>query len=231
MIVSLHSLQSRSQLGYQFKQIKHLEQALTHRSLGRINNERLEYLGDAILGFVIASELYRRFPLATEGELSRMRSHLVKGTTLAEIARDLKLGDYLRLGTGELKSGGHRRDSILAGAFEAILGAVYVDSEIESTTLLIMNLFRTRLDTLTPESAQKDPKTTLQEYLQARQFSLPVYITVAVDGAEHKQNFKVSCRIDELDITENGLGINRRHAEQQAANEVLKKILSLNNKG
>ncbi|VAW87188.1 Ribonuclease III [hydrothermal vent metagenome] len=229
MIVNLDRLQSRSQLGYQFQQIKHLEQALTHRSLGRTNNERLEYLGDAILGFVIASEVYSRFPQASEGELSRMRSQLVKGQTLAEVARSLGLGDYLRLGTGELKSGGHRRDSILAGALEAILGAVYIDSEIESTTNLIVNLFRPRLDTLTPETAQKDPKTTLQEYLQARKLSLPAYTMVTVEGAEHEQKFKVNCSIDELEIAADGVGINRRNAEQHAADEVLKKISNLNN--
>ena len=215
------------QIGYQFKQVKHLDHALTHRSLGRANNERLEYLGDAILGFVIASELYRRFPSAAEGELSRMRAQLVRGKTLAEIARSLDLGDYLRLGVGELKSGGHRRESILAGALEAILGAVYVDSEIESTSTLIVNLFRTRLDTLTPAKAEKDPKTALQEYLQARKLSLPVYTTLAVEGAEHEQNFRVSCGVDELAMTGDGFGISRRNAEQQAAEKVLKKISDL----
>jgi len=226
---ALDRLQSQSQLGYQFQQVQHLEQALTHRSLGRTNNERLEYLGDAILGFVIASEVYSRFPRASEGELSRMRAQLVKGKTLAEVARNLKLGDYLRLGTGELKSGGHRRDSILAGALEAILGAVYIDSDIESTTRLIVTLFKARLDTLTPETAQKDPKTTLQEYLQARKLSLPTYTMIAVEGAEHEQKFKVNCSIEKLEITENGVGINRRNAEQHAADEVLKKISNLNN--
>lgn len=211
----------QKKLGYQFKDEELLITALSHRSVGSNNNERLEYLGDAILGFVIASALYEKYPKASEGELSRLRASLVKGTTLASLAKSLKLGDYLLLGPGELKSGGGRRESILAGAFEAIIGAVYLDSGIESAHSMVMRLFQGRLSETSPKTLSKDPKTRLQEFLQGRRKQLPIYETISVIGAEHEQSFKVSCQVELLDELTIGVGTSRRAAEQNAAQQVL----------
>ncbi len=208
-------------IGYQFNDRSLLNSALSHRSVGRDNNERLEYLGDAILGFVIASALYEQFPQATEGELSRLRATLVRGVTLADVARSLNLSDYLNLGPGELKSGGGRRESILAGAIEAVIGAVYIDGGIDVAKKLILNLFAERLAEITPKSVEKDPKTRLQELLQSRAKKLPVYTTLAVSGAEHEQSFKVSCDVEILDQPVEGVGGSRRAAEQDAAQQAL----------
>lgn len=208
-------------LAYQFRDEALLNGALTHRSVGDANNERLEFLGDAILNFVIASNLYSRFPKASEGELSRLRALLVKGETLAQVGRDLLLGEYLRLGAGELKSGGFRRDSILADAVEAILGAVYLDGGFDQCKDLIGRLFAVRIDGLDLDKAIKDPKTKLQEYLQSRKIPLPEYEVVEITGEAHDQKFFVACKIEGVENPLHGSGASRRKAEQQAAVEAL----------
>jgi ribonuclease-3 len=211
-------------LGYDFKQPQRLEQALTHRSAARPNNERLEFLGDAVLNFVIAEELFKRYPRATEGELSRLRANLVKGDTLAELAKNLKLGDYLRLGAGELKSGGFQRNSILANALEAVFGAVYLDSDFETCRYLILNLYNNLLAKLPAVEELKDPKTRLQEHLQARQQALPVYSVLAVTGESHAQCFTIECNVVGTVCTK-AVGSSRRKAEQEAARRALEIIL------
>ena len=168
-------------LGYRFHNPEHLVQALTHRSHGRDNNERLEFLGDAVLSQVMAQHLFEQFPKAREGELSRLRASLVRGATLAELAQDISLGDYLRLGPGEMKSGGYRRESILADCFEAVLGAILLDAGYDTCRERILAFFDERLAVLDPGLA-KDPKTRLQEYLQARGCALPVYSLCEVVG-------------------------------------------------
>ncbi len=209
-------------LGYAFRDPRLLAEALTHRSASGSNNERLEFLGDAALNCVIAAELFHAYPRASEGELSRLRASLVKQDALAGLARRLALGDYLRLGSGELKSGGFRRDSILADALEAIFGAVYLDSDWETCRHLILTLYRDGLAQLPAAEALKDPKTRLQEYQQARQRALPVYHVVAVTGAAHAQCFKVECSIDELRTS--AVGASRRKAEQEAARRALELV-------
>ena len=211
-------------LAYQFNDPQIIVQALTHRSIGSKNNERLEFLGDAVLGCIIADELFHRFPTATEGELTRLRASLVKGDTLAVIGRELNLGDCLRLGSGELKSGGFRRDSILACGVEAILGAVYIDGGFEASKDLILRLYKQRLETVSPEAADKDPKTRLQELLQSRKQDLPVYELVAVEGESHDQIFRVACRAEGLTELVRGKGSSRRKAEQDAARKAYRAI-------
>lgn len=209
-------------LGYAFREPALLDTALTHRSAGGTNNERLEFLGDAILGFVIADILYERFPGAQEGELSRLRANLVKGETLAEIARGLRIGDELMLGPGELKSGGFRRDSILAGALEALVGAVYLDGGLEDGRRMVESIFGDLLASSAPGLKQKDPKTRLQEYLQARRTALPAYDVHAVEGLDHDQTFHVTCVIDGVEQPFRGTGTSRRKAEQDAAEKALR---------
>lgn len=209
-------------IGYQFDNLKLLETALTHRSVGAENNERLEFLGDSILSYIISDELYHRYPAADEGRLSRLRASLVKGETLAELARNLRLGDYLRLGSGELKSGGFRRASILADAFEAVLGAIYLDSDIKRVKTLILTLFDQKLASVSLKTTLKDPKTRLQELLQAQQKPLPEYRVESIEGKAHEQQFRVSCRIEGLEQLTTGVGSSRRKAEQAAAIEALK---------
>lgn len=212
-------------LAYRFRDASLLDSALTHRSAGGVNNERLEYLGDAVLGLVIAEDLYRRYPRASEGELSRLRAGLVRKQTLAELARDLNLGECLRLGAGELKSGGFRRDSILADALEAIFGAVYLDSGFAACASLIQTLYAARLDSLPTEPlALKDPKTQLQEYLQGRRLELPAYAVVSVRGEAHDQIFEVECQVPALAQTARAQGNSRRRAEQQAAQRMLEQL-------
>lgn len=211
-------------LGYVFRQPELLERALTHRSYGARNNERMEFLGDAILGYLVSTELYRQFPDASEGQLSRLRASLVKGETLAAIATEVELGDYLNLGSGELKSGGHRRRSILADAFEAIIGAVYLDSGIDSASELVQAFFRDRIARLDPRTLKKDPKTRLQEFLQARGDNLPEYQVVATRGKAHEQLFKVECRIAGMVEPVMGEGSSRRKAEQAAAEKMLQTL-------
>lgn len=212
------------QLEYTFKDISLLEEALTHRSVGSHNNERLEFLGDGILNFVIADELFRNRPELREGDLSRLRASLVNGVALADIARGLNLGDYLKLGTGELKSGGFRRASILSDAVESILGAVYCDSDFNCCRDLILRLFKEKLDNLPHVDSLKDAKTQLQELLQSRQYSLPEYSVLSVTGKAHAQIFHIECKIDELDCITKGKGGSRRKAEQEAAAAAYEKI-------
>jgi ribonuclease III len=216
---SLDSLQDL--LGYRFARQELLETAITHRSFGRTNNERLEFLGDGVLNLVVAHRLFDRFPKANEGQLSRLRAHLVKGTALAVLARHLHLGEYLRLGPGERKSGGFRRDSILAGTLEAIIGAVYLDGGFEKASGFIGAIYHDLLAALTLEQGFKDPKTRLQEYLQGRGKDLPEYRVLSTEGEAHRQVFQVECRLDEGRITTQGSAGSRRLAEQEAAEKAL----------
>lgn len=212
-------------LGYDFKDESLLVTALTHRSKGSVNNERLEFLGDAVLGFIVAEVLYSRFGKASEGKLSRFRSSLVKKDTLADLARNFSLGDYLLLGAGELKSGGFRRDSILADAMEAVIGAIYLDGGIEPARELITSSLEDRVDQLSQAgSDSKDPKTCLQEYLQARHLALPKYVVLTTTGDDHNQNFEISCSVAGLDEPVVGVGTSRRRAEQAAAQLALEKL-------
>lgn len=211
-------------LGYRFNNENLLEQALTHRSAASLNNERFEFLGDAILGFVIANALYQAYPEANEGELSRLRARLVKRESLAELARGLELGRNLNLGTGELRSGGQSRDSILADALEAVFGAVYLDAGFSPASDLILSLYRGKIAGLTGEARQKDPKTRLQEYLQARKSELPSYTILEISGEQHQQSFVVECVIPDLSLTTRGRGGSRRKAEQAAATSMLAQL-------
>ncbi|KTD75272.1 ribonuclease III [Legionella waltersii] len=208
-------------LNYHFQNPAYLKQALTHCSVGSDNYERFEFLGDSILSFVIAHELFNRFPTHTEGQLSRLRAFLVKGDMLAEIAKELQLGDFLFLGQGELKSGGFRRASILADSLEAIFAAIYLDSGIESAKQTILSLYRSRLDNPNLNESLKDSKTQLQEYLQSNKMPLPDYELTKVEGNEHSQIFFITCRIDGVDEPSFGKGETRRKAEQMAAKLML----------
>lgn len=206
---------------YRFQNAALLEAALTHRSAGSRHNERLEYLGDAFLNFVIARELFERVPDADEGDLSRLRAALVKGDTLAEIALGIDLGAYIRLGGGELKSGGYRRASILADALEAVMGAILIDGGHDACREIILRLYGSRLDNLPSAGQLRDAKTRLQEYLQARGLALPEYQVYEVTGPQHQQKFTVSCTVAALELTANGRGGSRRRAEQEAATALL----------
>ncbi len=208
-------------LGYTFRDENLVLLALTHRSKGVHNNERLEFLGDSILNFVIAEELYRRFGQAKEGKLSRLRARIVKGETLAEIAREFDLGDFLLLGSGELKSGGHRRDSILADVVEALIGALYLDAGMDAVRQRILSWFAGRLDKLSLEDPIKDPKTRLQEYQQGNKSKLPAYDVLSIEGPTNEQVFTVQCRVPEYPEAVIAQGSSRRAAEQQAASQML----------
>ena len=212
-------------LGHEFSDRALLQQALTHRSAGSHNNERLEFLGDAILGAVIAEDLYRRYPQAKEGELSRLRSRLVRRESLTGVARVLDIGQYLSLGGGERRSGGHHRDSILSDAVEALLGAVYLDSGFDACKACILALFEDRLGSLSEIEFLKDAKTRLQEYLQSRQLDLPEYAVVDESGKAHARSFRVTCSVQGVDMAPTqGQGSSRRHAEQQAAERMLTQL-------
>jgi ribonuclease-3 len=211
-------------LGHAFSDPALFELALTHRSCGKRNNERLEFLGDSILNFVIAEALYSQFPAAREGQMSRLRARLVKGETLSEIARELDIGDYLRLGSGELKSGGFRRDSILADAVEAIIGAIYLDSGMETARHYILSWFDGRLKSLDLNESLKDSKTRLQEFLQSRREALPKYELLSVDGEAHAQTFHIRCEVALLEQPTEGVGSSRRQAEQEAARAALQTL-------
>jgi len=211
-------------IGYSFKDSSILETALTHRSAGKRNNERFEFLGDAILGFVIADHLFINFDDASEGELSRSRAALVKKDSLADIARGLNLGNYLNLGIGELKSGGQSRASILADTLEAVFAAIYLDGGYEAARDVVLKLFSQRLNSLGKESQQKDPKTRLQEYLQSRKLALPTYSVTLVEGEQHDQLFTVQCRVEKLSSEATGNGSSRKQAEQDAAETLLEQI-------
>jgi ribonuclease III len=214
-------------LGHGFENGNLLRQALTHRSHGEPNNERLEFLGDSLLNAVIAMELFQRFEGLKEGELSRLRASLVRQDGLHRVAVGLNLGDYLQLGEGELKSGGFRRPSILADALEAIFGAVFLDAGFEVARGVIQRLYRPQLDALDPSSAGKDPKTALQEWLQARRKGLPVYSLVQAVGEAHAQEFEMECAVPTLGVTTRGRGGSRRAAEQQAAQQALDQLKQL----
>lgn len=213
-------------LGYEFKIPAYLKQALTHCSAGHINNERLEFLGDSILSFVVANALFEKFPEQSEGQLSRLRAFLVKGEMLAKIAVELELGDYLRLGQGELKSGGFRRASILADALEAILAAVFLDGGFSACQQVILHLYQTRLSDQQLHDNLKDAKTQLQEYLQAQKYPRPNYRLTKIEGEEHDQVFHVICEVADLKLSTNGHGESRRKAEQYAAKQLLQKLKS-----
>lgn len=208
-------------LNYRFQDLELFGQALTHRSAARINNERLEFLGDAILDFVISEALYQARPDASEGDLSKLRSSLVKDSSLAALAADLGIGEHLILGGGELKSGGHRRESILADALEALFGAVFLDGGIEPATRIIQQVFAARLEALPDAADLRDPKTRLQEWLQARGMGLPDYELGKVTGEAHRQRFEVTCRVAESSAETSGESTTRRKAEQKAAMAML----------
>ncbi len=212
---------SARRLGYAFDDPALLEAALTHRSAGRANYERLEFLGDSVLNFVVAVLAFRRHPEASEGDLSRYRSALVSSRTLADVAAELDLGDQLRLGGGELKSGGFRRGSILADSLEAVIGAVYLDGGLERAQAVVEQLFAGRLAALPTAQDLKDPKTRLQEALQSRGLALPRYAMEEVSGEPHDQWFVASCEAEALGLRERGEGSSRRKAEQEAAQRVL----------
>ena len=209
---------------WRFNAISLLRQALTHRSAEGPNNERLEFLGDAILNFVIAAEIFARRPDLREGELSRLRAALVNRNALADIARDIGLGPHITLGSGELKTGGRRRSSILADALEALIGAVYLDGGYQAGRRLVLRLFQDHLERLPDMEALKDAKTRLQEYLQARHLELPHYDVEHVSGRAHDQTFRVTCQCGPLGLTGEGSAGNRREAEQAAAADLLERI-------
>lgn len=209
------------QLGHSFIDQDLMILALTHRSFAGRNNERLEFLGDAILNFVAGEALYERFPQAREGQLSRLRARLVKGETLAMLARGFELGEYLRLGSGELKSGGFRRDSILADALEALIGAIYLDAGMEVARTRVLSWLSNELDSLTLVDTNKDPKTRLQEFLQSRACELPRYEVIDIQGEPHCRNFVVECQVSLLNEKNLGQGASRRIAEQVAATAAL----------
>jgi ribonuclease-3 len=211
-------------LGHGFGRPELLRQSLTHRSFGTPHNERLEFLGDSVLNCAVAGNLYRRFATLKEGELSRLRASLVRQETLAEIAQGLGLGDFLQLGEGELKSGGARRPSILADALEAIFGAIYVDAGFDAACAVIERLYEPVLARIDPNDSGKDPKTALQEILQARHLPLPRYGLLATRGEAHAQEFEMECLIPELDVRTTGTGGSRRIAEQQAAQRAIAEI-------
>jgi len=217
---------SPEKISYSFKDKGLLKLALSHRSNGKVNNERLEFFGDSILSFIIAEVIYQRFPQASEGELSRLRAELVKKQTLADIARELSLGEHLILGSGESKSGGARRDSILADALEAVVSAIYLDAGITACRKEVLNWFSSRLGRLQAdkEIPDKDAKTRLQEYLQSKQLGLPEYVVSELEGKDHEQQFTISCRIELFEQAIQGHGSSRREAEQQAAMAVLEKL-------
>jgi len=211
-------------LGYQPRDLELFRAALTHRSAPGPNNERLEFLGDAVLNLLIAHRLYDGFPQATEGDLSRLRARLVSREPLAEIALSLGLGEMLQLGSGELRSGGFRRQSILADALEALCGAIYLDGGLAAVEPLITRLFAARIAALPAPEALKDAKTRLQEYLQSRSLTLPRYAILGIEGEDHAQTFRVSCEVPGLSLRVEGDGSSRRRAEQQAAARMLEAI-------
>lgn len=210
-----------SSVGYTFNDVSLLQQALTHRSAPGSNNERLEFLGDAVLDFVISDEIYRAFPDAPEGDLSRLRASLVKKSSLASLATRIGVGDYLTLGGGERKSGGHRRNSILADTLEAIFGAVYLDSDYAAAAAVIKRVFGERLLEYPSINDLQDPKTRLQEWLQARGMDLPEYRLLQVTGKSHNQQFEIRCSIQKGSQMTVGTGTSRRKAEQDSARQML----------
>lgn len=213
-------------INYKFEQLSLLKQALTHRSAHHKHNERLEFLGDAVLGSVIASALYEKFPKADEGQLSRLRAFLVKEKALSELASELNFSQFLILGSGELKSGGFRRASILSDTFEAIIGAVLLDSDYQVAQQYILNLYQKKLLDLSLTMAEKDPKTQLQEWLQARTHPTPEYEVVRSAGKDHAKTYWVKCHLEYHNIKVEGYGASRRKAEQDAASKAMNAIKS-----
>lgn len=211
--------------GYQFNDREQLLQALTHRSAAAKHNERLEFLGDSVLGVIISEALFAKFPTVDEGDLSRMRATLVCGRSLAKLAQRFELGKFLVLGPGEMKSGGNRRESILADAVESLLGAMYLEGGLEVCRPVVLGWFAEHLAKIKPGASHKDPKTRLQEYLQGRQLNLPNYEVIATEGQAHNQQFTVACMVDGLVEPVRGSGTSRRKAEQQAATEALELLL------
>ena len=225
-VTDLKKLESR--VAYTFKNASLLDQSVTHRSFGDRNNERLEFLGDSILNFVVAAALFNRFPDAKEGDLSRLRARMVKQQTLAEIARELDLGGFLTMGSGELKSGGFDRDSILSDAVEAIIGAVFLDGGIGEATGCVLGLYEERLAALTSSNIEKDAKSRLQEHLQGIGQSVPDYILVGTTGKSPNQTFEIECRSLFFNGTITAIGTSRRRAEQKAAELALKYLEATN---
>jgi ribonuclease III len=211
-------------LGHQFADLKLLRSALTHRSFGTPNNERLEFLGDGILDCVIAAALYQRFSELPEGDLSRLRANLVRQDTLHQLALKLNLGEALRLGEGELKSGGAQRPSILADALEALFGAIYLDAGFDAAAAVVLKLYAPLLDALQPGKVSKDAKTGLQEWLQGRKKPLPRYVLLEASGAAHEQSFTVACELADPPLRTLGQGSSRRIAEQNAAEQAMKAL-------
>jgi len=213
-----------SRIDYTFSDEKLLALACTHRSAAVEHNERLEFLGDSILGFLVAEILYKRFPYASEGQLTRFRSKLVRRQTLAELARELELGQYMILGGGEIKSGGENRDSTLSNAFEAIIGAIYLDGGLDACHHSVVHIFGSRFDIVLEEDIGKDPKTRLQELVQGMHLPLPEYRVLKATGVDHQHWFTVECKVTLLPETTEGSGRSRRMAEQDAAHQALKRI-------
>lgn len=211
----------QKELGYTFSDQGLLDVALTHCSAGSDNNERFEFLGDSLVNLIMAESLYTTFPDASEGQLTRLRASCVKGETLAKIAQGFSLGDYLKLGSGELKSGGAHRPSILADALEALIAAVYLDSDFSTIKSLVLGWYVDKLDSLSLEGTQKDPKTQLQEFLQAAKQPLPSYTVLKVQGESHDQFFVVHCELTLIPQPVKGEGPSRRKAEQAAARSAL----------
>ena len=222
MATNAEKLQERLQ--YQFGDQGLLTLALSHRSCGSNNNERLEFLGDAVLGLTISNFLFRRFPEAREGDLSRIRSQIVRAESLAEVARSLDLGPELLLGSGEMKSGGWRRDSILGDTVEALIGAIYLDRGLAAAEQSILNWFADQLNAVTLDAPVKDAKTALQEWLQARSKPLPDYQVIKTEGKDHNRQFTVSCKIDESESTAEATASSRRKAEQLVAEQLLEQL-------
>ncbi len=210
---------------YTFQDASLMMMALTHRSFNAQHNERLEFLGDSILSFLIAQELYQRFPKIDEGDLSRLRAQLVKESSLSSIATSMGLGDFIQLGEGELKSAGWRRPSILADTLEAIIGAIYLDAGIEPAHQFVLRFFEKQLNEIDPKLIQKDAKTLLQELLQSQKSDLPLYTVVSIEGEAHSQSFTIECIIKKSNIKTQGIGQSRRIAEQEAASKAYQLML------
>jgi ribonuclease-3 len=211
-------------LGYRFDDPELLRRALTHRSAPGASNERLEFLGDAVLDTVVSEFVFRAVPSASEGDLSRLRASLVRDRSLARLALELGIGEFVILGSGEKKSGGHRRESILADAVEALIGAIYLDSGFDAARRVVERAFGERLESLPDPADLRDPKTRLQEWLQARALPLPKYELAKISGKAHRQVFEVSCTVDGLEAMTAGVGSSRRNAEQRAAAAMLERL-------
>lgn len=229
-MISIKRQRLIKRLGYTFSDNSLLDLALTHRSCGAHNNERLEFLGDSILNFTMGEALFHKFPSAREGDLSRLRAQLVKGETLAEVAREFELGEQLNLGEGEMKSGGFRRDSILADAVEAIIGAIYTEAGMDICQQHLLNWYAQRLESITLTETKKDTKTQLQEFLQSRRAPVPEYKIVSTSGESHAQQFTVECRVSLLSKPTLATASNRKLAEKEAAAEALDLLLAKSKK-